>query len=92
MAERLSWTRLTGMFKNKFGGLVGFLAADRKEFDDIPRLWKEVKNSDGTKQLMFSQRTFKEGENPVLSVTVAPIQPREETAPAADEFDSDVKF
>ncbi len=81
MAERLIWTRLTGLFKNQHGGRVGFLKKDRtKEWDGMVAAIREVIADPTTKQLMFSARTFKEGENPVLSMSAAPIQ--EKKAPA----------
>jgi len=88
MADRLTWHRLTGLFANKFGGRVGFLKKDRKELQALIGAIKEVLASPDSgpeaRQLMWSARTFKEGENPVLSVAVAPIQERTEApAPAA---------
>ena len=89
MAERLSWTRLTGLFKNQHGGRVGFLKSDRKEFQSLIAAIKEVLAAPDAKQLMFSARTFKEGENPVLSVAPAPIKEKQAAAPTTDPFASD---
>ncbi len=88
MAERLSWTRLTGLFKNQHGGRVGFLKSDRKEFQSLIAAIKEVLAAPDAKQLMFSARTFKEGENPVLSVAPAPIQEKKAPATQGDPFNS----